>query len=397
MTMRPLMRFAVSISALAAVSLVAACGGSSGGDEGSDEQGPIDVGFVVPQTGAISVLSPPAIEVAKLAVEEINSAGGIGGRDLRMQIFDDASDTDGGLKAYTNMVHKAGVDAIIALENSDSRNAGVPIAEKAGTPVIYAVTYEGGACAENLFIDGETPEQFVQPVIDVAGKRGVKSWFIIGSDIAYGRGQVEAAKRYIDEAGGSVVKEETLPLDVTDWGPVLSSIKAADPDAVFFAYLGGTPNVGFHKQYVDSGLTAPIYSVSLDEATATAVGKAAEGVTYAGSYFTGLENKANKDFLAALERKFGADHQTPSSISVPTYDAFHLYAAAVEKAGSADAEDVLAALPEVSFDGPRGKVQMSEQHHAVLPIYVAEVQGDGGTEVVEEFGAVDPGEQCPDL
>jgi branched-chain amino acid transport system substrate-binding protein len=89
--------------------------------------------------------------------------------------------------------------------------------------------------------------------------------------------------------------------------------------------------------------------------------------------------------------------RTPNDLSVPEYDAVYLYKAAIEKAGSTDTEKVLKALAEVSFDGPRGRVQMSKQRHAPLTMYLGQVQADGSVRIVKTFKDVDPGDQCPKL
>ena len=98
-----------------------------------------------------------------------------------------------------------------------------------------------------------------------------------------------------------------------------------------------------------------------------------------------------------MDKKFGAELKTPNDLSVPQYEAIYLYKAAVEKAGSTDTADVLEALPEVSFTGPRGTISMNKQHHAPLTMYLGQVKADGSVKVVESFKDVDPGEQCPNL
>jgi len=87
----------------------------------------------------------------------------------------------------------------------------------------------------------------------------------------------------------------------------------------------------------------------------------------------------------------------PTQCSVPQYEAIYLYKAAAEKAGSTDADDVIEALPEVSFTGPRGSIQMNKQHHTPLTMYLGQVKDGGGVEVIKTFENVDPGQQCPNL
>jgi urea transport system substrate-binding protein len=127
------------------------------------------------------------------------------------------------------------------------------------------------------------------------------------------------------------------------------------------------------------------------------MGTDAEGIYISASYLTSIASAKNKEFLAAMERKFGADLKTPNDLSVPEYEGVYLYKAAVEKAKSTDTPAVIKALAEVSFEGPRGVIQMSKQRHAPLTMYLGQVQGDGGVKVLDSFKDVDPGEQCPNL
>ena len=96
-----------------------------------------------------------------------------------------------------------------------------------------------------------------------------------------------------------------------------------------------------------------------------------------------------------MQKKFGADLKTPNDLSVPQYEGVYLYKAAVEKAGSTDADKVIAALSTVSFEGPRGMIKMNKQRHAPLTMYLGQVQKDGAIKVLETFPNVDPRPQCP--
>ena len=71
--------------------------------------------------------------------------------------------------------------------------------------------------------------------------------------------------------------------------------------------------------------------------------------------------------------------------------------AAVEKAKSTDTAKVIKALGEVSFNGPRGIVQMNKSRHTPLSMRLGEVQADGSIKILETFTKVDPGEQCPTI
>jgi len=266
------------------------------------------------------------------------------------------------------------------------------------TPYIYTSYYEGHSCSPYLYVDAWVPEQQVPPVIDYFMKdKGAKTFFLVGSDYAFGRGMLDFTRKYILAHGGKIVGEEYLPMDASDWTPVLSKLRAAHPDALVSSTAGGAPNVTLTKQLRGAGINVLFGNLAEDEGTAKAIGPDAAGTYLSQSYFTGIDNPQNKAFEAALQKMFGANMKTPNDLSEPEYDGIYLYTEAVEKAGSTNPHKVLAELPLVSFDGPRGVVQMNVQHHAPLTMYLGEVQADGSVKVIQSFPNVSPGDQCPNL
>ncbi|TWI31224.1 substrate-binding protein [Paracoccus sulfuroxidans] len=358
---------------------------------------PITIGVPVGLSGANSVVAPAVVQATELAVDQINAAGGILGRPVKIAVADDASGAAGAQTAYNTLVFQDDVDVVITMETSAARNAGIPIVEEGEKPFIYSSFYEGRSCSPNMFVNGWVPEQQVPPVVEKLLADGAKNFFLIGSDYAFGRGMLEFSRKYIEEKGGKIVGEEYLPMDGSDWTAILSNLRSAGADAVITSTAGGTPNVTLTKQLRASGISIPYANLAVDEGTAKAMGADAAGILISASYLTAIDTPENKDFMAALQKKFGAEMRTPNDLSTPQYEAVYLYKAAVEKAGSTKTEDVLAALPQVSFKGPRGEVSMSKQHHAPLTMYLGEVQADGSVKVVADFPNVDPGEQCPDL
>ncbi len=364
----------------------------------SAEKKPIVIAIPVGLSGVNSVVAPAVVQSAELAAEEINARGGVLGRPLKVVPLDDESGPAGAVKAFNTAIRQHKADAIITMETSAARNAGAPIADRAKTLFIYTSFYEGRACGKYLFVNAWVPEQIVPPLIRfMTDEKKVKRWFAVGSDYAFGRGMIDAAKKTIQELGGTIVGEEFQPLQQSDWTAIISKIRAANPDGIIYSTSGGGPNIDFMKQFKAAGLKMPVGSLSIDELTAEAGGNAAEGVYYTGDYFTGIDNPENKKFLAAMRKKFGANLKTPNSLSQPQYDGVYAYATAVEKAGTTDIDKVGQVLPTIVFKGPRGAVQMNKRHHAPLPVYLAQVQADGKTKILKDFGLVDPGNQCPNL
>ena len=374
----------------------AAAVGATLGASALAAEDPIKIGVPVGLSGANSVVAPSVVQSSELAVEEINEQGGILGRPVELVIADDGSGAQGAQRAFDSLVFQDEVDVLISMETSAARNAGLPIVNRSQTPYIYTSFYEGRSCSPWMYVNAWVPEQQVAPVVDhFMNEFDAKTFFLIGSDYAFGRGMLEFARDYIENAGGEVVGEEYLPMDASDWTAIISKLKSAGPDALITSTAGGAPNVTLTKQLRAAGIDVPYGNLAVDEGTAKTMGADATDMYIVGSYVTGIDSEQNKTFLAAMEEKFGSELKTPNDLSVPQYEAVYLYKEAVEQAGSTDPQAVIDALGEVSFDGPRGTIQMNKQRHAPLTMYLGQVKDDGTLEVITSFENVDPGDQCP--
>jgi urea transport system substrate-binding protein len=365
---------------------------------GASAEEAIKIGVPVGLSGANSVIAPSVVQSSELAVEEINAKGGVLGRKLELKIVDDRSNAAGAQQAFDLLVFRDKVDVIISMETSSARNAGLPIAARGKVPYIYTSPYEGGACSRYLFADDWVPDQQLSPLVDYfMDVKSAKTFFLVGTDYAFGRGELDITRKAVERKGGKIVGEEYAPMDATDWTAIIGKIRAAHPDALITATAGGAPIVTFTKQLRASGISALYGNTSIDEATAKQLGADAEGIYLSASYISSIDSPANKSFLAAMKKKFGAKLETPNSLSIPQYEAIYLYEAAVEKAGSIESEAVVKAIPEVSIDGPRGRLQISKEHHPTLTMYLGQFQADGAPKLIKVFKNVNPGDQCPNL
>lgn len=358
----------------------------------------IKIGIPTGLSGANSVVAPSVVQSAELAVEEINAAGGILGKKVVLEVADDGSGAAGAQKAADSLIFQKKVDVLISMQTSAARNGMLPIVTRGKTPYIYTSLYEGRSCNNFLYANGAVPEQMVAPIVDHFMKAfNAKTFFLVGSDYAFGRGMLAFTRKYIESKGGKVVGDEYQPMEATDWTAIISKMRTAKPDAAIFSTAGGAPNVTLQKQFKAAGIQAHVGNLSVDEGTAKTMAADAEGTFISASYLTNIDSPANKKFLAAMNKKFGGKLLTPNDLSVPQYDAIYLYKAAVEKTKSTKSDGVIKTLSEVSFDGPRGRVQMNVQRHAPLNMYLGQVQKDGSVKIVQSFPAVDPGPQCPKL
>ena len=219
---------------------------------------PLKIGIPVGLSGANSVVAPSVVQSAELAVDEINAKGGVLGRQLAIDVADDGSGAVGAQRAFDALIFQKKVDVLISMETSAARNAGLPAVNKSKTPYIYTSFYEGRSCSPNMFVDAWVPEQQVPPIVDhFMNAMKAKSFFLIGSDYAFGRGMLQFTREYIEKHGGKVVGEEYLPMDGTDWTPILSKLRASGADALITSTAGGAPNVTLTKQLRAAGLSLP--------------------------------------------------------------------------------------------------------------------------------------------
>ena len=239
----------------------------------------VKIGIPVGLSGANSVVAPSVVQAAKLAAQEINDKGGIMGKKIELVVADDGSGADGAVKAFTSLIFQDHVNTIITMETSAARNAGLPVVARGKTPFIYTSYYEGRSCSPYLYVDAWVPDQQVASIVDYFMKeKGAKTFFLAGSDYAFGRGMLEFTHKYITAHGGKVVDEEYLPMDASDWTPVLSKLRADHPDALITSTAGGAPNVTLTKQLRATGINVLFGNLGVDEGTAKAIGPDATGV-----------------------------------------------------------------------------------------------------------------------
>jgi urea transport system substrate-binding protein len=361
-------------------------------------ESPLKIGVPVGLSGANSVVAPSVVQSAELAVDEINKAGGVLGHPLALEVADDGSGAAGAQKAFDSLIFQKKVDVLISMETSAARNAGLPLVQRGKTPFIYTSFYEGRSCNPYLYVNAWVPEQQVPPIVDHFMKaNNAKTFFLIGSDYAFGRGMLQFTRAHIEKQGGKVVGEEYLPMDGSDWTSILSKLRTSGADALVTSTAGGAPNVTLTKQLRAAGITLPYGNLAVDEGTAKSMGADAQGIFISASYVTSIDAPANQKFLADMKAKFGDQLKTPNDLSVPEYEGVYAYKAAVEKAKSVKVDDVIKALAEVSVNGPRGTITMNKERHAPLTMYLGQVQADGSVKVIQAFKDVDPGDQCPNL
>ena len=132
---------------------------------------PIKIGLLEDQTGEIAIFTLPKVHGTILAVEELNAAGGILGRQIELIAYDPQFDNAKFQKYARRLLQKDKVDVLFAGATSASREAERPIANRFDALYFYTNQYEGGVCDRNIFVTGVTPTQQVEVLVPYAMKK----------------------------------------------------------------------------------------------------------------------------------------------------------------------------------------------------------------------------------
>ena len=397
------------IAALAAAGMMAmsfaGCGSSAGTSSGGSEStggaaasgdDTVKVGLLHSLTGSMAISEKAVRDAEVLAIEEINAAGGVLGKQIVYVEEDGASEPSTFATKAEKLVDSEKVKTVFGCWTSSSRKAVKPVFEDYNSLLWYPVQYEGMEQSPNIVYTGAAPNQQIVPAIEYLIEKGYKKFFLLGSDYVFPRTANMIITAQVNAAGCEVVGEEYADMDQTDFAAIIGKIEAAQPEVIINT-LNGTGNVSFFKQMSEKNYTSENYmtmSFSIaEEEVATIGADILKGHMVSWNYYQTTETDVNKSFVSAYKAKFG-DTRVTSDPAEAAYDAVYLWKAACEKAGSFEVDDVLAAVRtgEISFDAPEGTVTINgENQHLTKPVRIGEVREDGLIyEVYSTPSAVDP-------
>ncbi|GGH56064.1 urea ABC transporter substrate-binding protein [Paenibacillus silvae] len=354
--------------------------GSEGAGNAATTGDTIKVGILHSLSGTMAISEVSVKDAEMLAIEEINAAGGVLGKQIEPVIEDGASDWPTFAEKAGKLLQQDKVAAVFGGWTSASRKAMLPVFEQNNGLLFYPVQYEGLESSPNIFYTGATTNQQIVPSVTWLLENRGKTFYLLGSDYVFPRTANQVIKAQLAAEGGEVVGEEYTPLGHTDYSTIISKIKAAKPDIVYNT-LNGDSNVAFFKQLKDAGITPgqiTTLSVSVAEEEIRGIGAdVLKGHLASWNYYQTTETPENKDFVAKYKEKYGADRVTADPIEAG-YVAVYLWKAAVEKAGSTEVEKVKEAAKGLELDAPEGKVTVDgENQHIYKTVRIGEVQEDG--------------------
>lgn len=339
----------------------------------------IKIGFVNSLSGTMAISETTVNKSLHMAADEINAAGGVLGKQLKVVDQDGKSEPAVFAEKARSLIEKECVAAVFGGWTSSSRKAMLPVFEADNALLFYPLQYEGMESSSNIFYSGAAPNQQIVPALDYLKEQGHKKLFLVGSDYVFPQTANRVVNAYAEGNGMEVVGEEYTPMGSTDFTTIVNKLKSSGADAVVNT-LNGDSNVAFFKEYKASGLTAdqvPVISMSIAEEEISAIGlDNVKGQLTAWNYYQTLDSSENQKFVKNFKAKYGTSKPTSDPME-SAYTSLYLWKAMVEKAKSFDVDKVKAAADGVTFNAPEGKVTVDgENHHIYKTSYIGRIEDD---------------------
>ena len=350
----------------------------------------VTVGILHSITGTMAISETGSTQAEKLAIKQINESGGVLGRQIKYIQEDGASDWPTFAEKSRKLLVKDKVAAVMGCWTSASRKAALPVFEQYNGMLFYPTFYEGLEQSPNVVYTGQEATQQIIASIDwVVKTKGVKTFYLLGSDYIWPRTSMKIARKHIAKLGLKVVGEEYYPLGHTQFNSVINKIKLKKPDVIFAAVVGGS-NVAFYKQVKAAGIDwrkeKPLMltiSVTEDEVLGIG-GENLVGAYSSMKYFQSLTNSNNETFVKAFKEMWGED-SVIGDVTQAAYLGPWIWKYAVEKAGSFDIDKLKLTLPGIELTtAPEGYVKVHENHHLWSKARIGHARADGQFDVVFE-------------
>ena len=346
--------------ALTAAFALAAC------KSGGADQGPvIKIGSAAPLTGEIAHLGKDNENGARMAVDEINAAGGVklGDKTYKLQLIgeDDKADPREGTLAAQKLVDE-GVVAVVGHLNSGTSipasriyaDANVVQVSPSATNPKY--TLQGFRTTYRVVANDN--QQGAVLADYAADEMKAKKVAIVDDRTQYGQGLADVFEQVAKQKGVDVVDREFTTNKSTDFNAILTKIRSLHPDAVMF---GGMDSVAapMARQMKELGMKATmIAGDGVCDPGFISIAGDASGILTCSSAGRALEKMTKgEDFQKRYRDKFGIDCQRYSPYA---YDAVYTIVDAIKRAGKPDRLAVVEAMPKTNFEGLTGHIEFDE-------------------------------------
>jgi len=349
---------------------------------------PVKVGVLYSQTGATSAIESSQRLGTLMAIEEINEAGGINGREMVAIQYDPESNVFQFRTLAERLVAIDNVNVIFGCYMSSARKAVIPVVEKYNRILFYATLYEGFEFSNNIIYTGAAPNQNSVQLADYMMSSFGGRVYLIGSDYIYPYESNRIMSDLVNQRpGGSVVAQRYVPLDAgpRDFDAIVSEIQEMQPDFIFSTVVGNATQ-HLYRAYADAGLnpkTMPIASLTTSEVEVAQMGApVAAGHFTAAPYFSSIDTPENQRVIDRFRARFG-DEVRPNACWEAAYFQVHMFANAMHATGTDLVPALMPQLLGTEFVAPQGRVRIEPgNHHTHLYPRIGRVNSKGEFSIV---------------
>ncbi|MDO8767654.1 MAG: ABC transporter substrate-binding protein [Burkholderiaceae bacterium] len=350
----------------------------------------IKIGHLTPLTGFLGALGDYAVQGIKMAAEEINAAGGVMGRQLDVISEDSVNPQTASSKAQ-RMIERDKVTVLMGEINSASALTIAQVAARNKTLFMSigarSDALRGKDCNRYTF-HVDIP---VTVMVNAAGEALLREGLVKGkkiyaltSDYLFGHDLSRQAKRFFAANGGTVIGDELVPTDLTDFSAQLLKIRQAKPDLIA-TNLGGNQVTNFVKQYAEFGLQFPVAGFNLNTADAWAAGEGNLGGIWPTVWHHELKTPGSQAFVEKFTKKYG---RIPENHAWIEYVSLKMMAQAMTATKSTDSEKLIAYFEsEAQFDVLKARKAYfrSWDHQLMQEAYPFTVKPKGQSKNKQDF------------
>lgn len=343
----------------------------------------IKLGFIGPVSGGNAQQGLGAQNGFLLAIQQANE--GDYPYEVEGVVLDDASDPSVGVSAALKLVNDPQVVAATGHWNSPVALATIPVFNRYNMPFIVWGAISPKITEQNLpNVTRVTPTLTAEnkPLAEwVATEAGVTKIAIVSDTSDYGASNLQSFQEFFEAAGGEVVASESAAVGTTDFRALLTTVKSANPEAIYFG--GVITEAGLvRKQMADLGMDIPMFGISgfYDPEFISIAGEAAEGTMV--SYPAAASNEAYDQMNEAYEAAGFEEPQSP--YTKYAFDAANILLQVIEEHGIEDKEALSQAIREISYDGAVGTTTFDETGQTQVPVEIEIKEVKGGEWVNHE-------------
>ena len=354
-----------------------ACERRGSGTNATDGGGEIIVGYYGDLTGRTASFGTSTKNGVEMAADELNKAGGIMGRKVRVIVEDDQGEPNKAATVVSKLVNQDKVHAVLGEVASSNSLAAAPKAQEAKIPMISPsstnpkVTEVGDYIFRVCFIDpfqGDVMAQFASKNL-----KATKAAILYDFNSDYSRGLREFFTRSFKGLGGQIVAEQSYTQGDRDFSGQLTAIRSSNPDVIYVPGYYGEVGV-IANQTKQLGIKAPLLGGDgWDSPQLWQLG----GASLNGDY---ISNHYSVDDPSPAIQKFVADYKArynllPDALAALGYDSMKVLADAITRAGGTDSAKLRDAIAQTkNFAGVTGSISIDKDRNAVKPAVVLKLQ-----------------------